>query len=152
MAPQSNPDSLTPHPDGSSEDSPSQDDLMALVPDMELLETSKSDALSAHAAMAAAAGSGRKQGPTPKLTDRSSATATVRTVAPQAPINDDPYADLMPELEPFEAPAATVRAIIPDANLQSPAPVSTPHPAPPARPAAPAPTPSSPPVRTPVAA
>ena len=55
---------------------------MALVPDMELLETSTSDALTAHAAMAAAAGSGRKRGPTPKLTDRHTATTT-RTAVPK---------------------------------------------------------------------
>jgi hypothetical protein len=113
---------------------------MALVPDMELLESSASDARTAHNAMAAAAGSGRKQVAPPKLTDRN-ATTTVRiAAAPQAPVNDDPYADLMPELE-IEAPTAAVRAI-PDAALQPP-------PAPRPQASAPAPQPTKPPVATP---
>jgi hypothetical protein len=123
---------------------------MALVPDMELLETSAIDARTAHSAMAAAAGSGRKQGPAPKLTDRNTAT-TVRLAAPQASISDDPYADLMPE-EAFEAPTAGVRAI-PEANLQVPSPVAAPRQAaPPAKPSAPAPGPVIQPARTPVTA
>jgi hypothetical protein len=155
MTRQTNPDSPTTHPDGSPEDSPSQNDLMALVPDMELLETSTIDARAAHSAMAAAAGSGRKQGPAPKLTDRHTAT-TVRIAAPQASVNDDPYAHLMPELESFEAPTASVRAI-PDANFQVPAPIATPNQAaPPARPApapaAPRPPAAPPPPRTPAPA
>ncbi len=125
---------------------------MALVPDMELLETSASDALTAHAAMAAAAGSGRTQGPTPKLTDRN-ATTTVRTIAQRASVNDDPYAHLMPELEMADAPATAVRAI-PDATLPPQPPVATPRPAPPPppRPAASAPEPALKPVKTPGAA
>jgi hypothetical protein len=123
---------------------------MALVPDMELLETSASDARTAHSAMAAAAGSGRKTGPTPKLTDRSTAT-TVRLAVPQATISDDPYADLMPE-EAFEAPIAAVR-MIPEANLQVPSPAAAPRQAaPPANPPAPTPAPVTQPARSAVAA
>lgn len=117
---------------------------MALVPDMDLLESSASDARTAHNAMAAAAGSGRKQLPTPKLTDRNTAT-TVRIAAPRASISDDPYADQMPELDIVEAPAAGVRSI-PEANLQvpvAPMPAATPRPAPPAA-RAPAATPAAP--------
>jgi hypothetical protein len=134
----------------------SQDDLMALVPDMELLETSAIDARTAHSAMAAAAGSGRKQLPTPKLTDRN-ATTTVRIAAPKTGISDDPYADLMPELDSPEAPTTGVRTI-PDVNLQvpvAPVPAVPRQTAPPPKPPAPAPAqpvqPPQPP-RTPVAA
>src|ERR1700722_16948165 len=101
MTPHSNPDS----PEVSPEDSPSQDDLKALIPDMELLETSALDALAAHSAMTAAVGSGRKAGPAPVLSDRTVRGAR-QVAAPQASISDDPYADLMPELEPFDAAAA----------------------------------------------
>jgi hypothetical protein len=112
---------------------------MALVPDMELLESSAIDARTAHTAMAAAAGSGRKQLPPPKLTDRNTAT-TVRIAAPKTTVSDDPYADLMPELDSVEAPMTGVRTI-PDANLQVPAaplPAATPRQAAPARTPAPA--------------
>ncbi len=126
---------------------------MALVPDMELLESSAIDARTAHSAMAAAAGSGRMQGPAPKLTDRNTPTK-VRIAAPQNSINDDPYADLMPEPDSFEAPATGVRAI-PAAGLLAPiapAPAATARQAAaPRQPAPPAP-PAVQPARTPVAA
>ncbi|MEJ0005907.1 MAG: hypothetical protein WDM77_05835 [Steroidobacteraceae bacterium] len=77
---------------------------------MELLETSATDALTARSAAAAAAGSGRKSSPAPKLTDRNTAT-TVRIAAPKTTISDDPYADQMPELEVFEDSAAGTRTI-----------------------------------------
>src|SRR5580692_6030816 len=99
MAPQSNPDSTTAAADGLPVDSPSHDDLQALIPDMELLEAGAIDARTTQAAIAAAAGSARKPVATPKLTDQ---TATVRIAAPKVVISDDPYADLMPELEPFD--------------------------------------------------
>jgi len=109
---------------------------MALVPDMELLESSAVDARTAHTAMAAAAGSGRKQTPAPKLTERTTAT-TVRIAVPATTISDDPYADLMPDLEGVEPQAAPTRTI-PDANLPAAAPVEPPRrPTPAARPTAP---------------
>jgi hypothetical protein len=126
---------------------------MALVPDMELLESSAIDARTAHTAMAAAAGSGRKQPPTPKLTDRNS-TTTVRIAVPKSAISDDPYADQMPELDIVEAPTTGVRTI-PDANLQvpvTPIPAATPRQAAPARTPTSTPAPTVQPTRTPVAA
>ena len=110
MAPHSNPDSPPDNADVAPVESPSNDDLLALLPDMELLETSATDALTARSAAAAAAGSGRKSNPAPKLTDRNTAT-TVRIAAPKATISDDPYADQMPELEAFEDGAAGTRTI-----------------------------------------
>ncbi|MGC1457045.1 MAG: hypothetical protein WA825_02080, partial [Steroidobacteraceae bacterium] len=98
---------------------------MALVPDMELLESSASDARTAHSAMAAAAGSGRKQGPAPKLTDRN-ATTTVRIAAPQVSINDDPYADLMPEPDAPEASIAPTLAATPRQAAPPPRPAPPP--------------------------
>src|SRR5580693_9102944 len=98
MARQSNSDSTTAGTDGLPVDSPSHDDLQALIPDMELLEAGAIDARTTQAAIAAAAGSGRKPVATPKLTDHSTAT-TVRIPAPKAVGSDDPYADLMPEPE-----------------------------------------------------
>jgi hypothetical protein len=134
MAPQSNPDSLPAGADTALADSPSADDLMALVPDIELLETSETDARTAHTAVAAAAGSGRKPSSAPKLSDQHTAT-TVRLHAPKVAISDDPYADLMPELEAFEASGSGTRTI---PELQSaPAPALKPPPATP-RAAAPA--------------
>ncbi len=125
---------------------------MALVPDMELLESSAIDARTAHTAMAAAAGSGRKQAPPPKLTDRNT-TTTVRIAVPQATISDDPYADLMPDVDTVEAPTAAVRTI-PDATL--PLPVIAPPAAAPRQPATrpqtPPPTPAAQPAKAPVAA
>ena len=106
MAPQSNPDSTTAAADGVPVDSPSHDDLQALIPDMELLEAGAIDARTTQAAIAAAAGSGRKPSAAPKLNDRATAT-TVRIAAPRPVISDDPYADLMPELETFDEPAPT---------------------------------------------
>ncbi len=132
MAPQSNPDS-PPAAADTAADSPSADDLMALVPDLELLETSAIDARSAHTALAAAAGSGRKPGIAPKLSDQKAA-ATVRIHAPNAGISDDPYADQMPELEAFESSGSGTRTI-PELQAASTAAakpaVSTPRAAPP---------------------
>ncbi|HEX4377597.1 MAG TPA: hypothetical protein VHZ99_10655, partial [Steroidobacteraceae bacterium] len=105
-------------------DSPSQDDLLALVPDMELLESSAVDARLTNAAIAAAAGSGRKTVAAPKLTDRHMA-ATTRAAATKVLISDDPYADLMPELDSFED--ATARSsTIPTAQPAAPATASVP--------------------------
>lgn len=141
MAPQSNPDSPPAGADTAAADSPSADDLMALVPDMELLETSAIDARTAHTAVAAAAGSGRKSGSTPKLSDQNAA-ATVRMHTPKVDVSDDPYADLMPELETFEASGSGTRTI---PELQA-----APAPALKAQSAAPrvAPSPAKPPVAT----
>ena len=113
---------------------------MALVPDMELLESSAIDARSAHSAMAAAAGSGRKQGPAPKLTDRN-ATTTVRIAAPQVSINDDPYADLMPEPDAPGAPIAPTPAATPRQAAPPPRPAPAPPAVQPARAPVAAPTP-----------
>jgi hypothetical protein len=142
MAPQSNSDSTAAGADVSPVDSPSHDDLQALVPDMELVEAGAIDARTTQAAIAAAAGSGRKPVTPPKLTDH---TATARIAAPKVVISDDPYADLMPELEPFDDLAPTSRAI-PTAHPAAPAglsvPVLNPQAQPSPRPAAP---PSKPP-------
>jgi hypothetical protein len=148
MTPHSNPDS----PEVSPEDSPSQDDLKALIPDMELLETSAMDALAAHSAMAAAVGSARKAAPAPVLSDRT-VTSVPQPATPQASISDDPYADLMPELEPFDATAArniptlpakpAVKAPAPRQAAPTPKPVAAPRPAAPAAPAAQAPAPQA---------
>lgn len=140
MAPTPNPDSLPSDPAGSAADSPSSDDLAALIPDMELLESSASDALTAHNAMAAAAGSGRTSTPAPKLTDRATAT-TVRIASPKATIIDDPYADQMPELEPFAEAAPAVMPAAPVAPKALPATAQAPS-LPAATPARPAPAPT----------
>jgi hypothetical protein len=124
MAPQSNPDSTTAAADGVPVDSPSHDDLQALIPDMELLEAGAIDARTTQAAIAAAAGSGRKPSAAPKLSDRATAT-TVRIAAPRPVISDDPYADLMPELETLDEPAPTGRSI-PTAYPAPPAGLSVP--------------------------
>jgi hypothetical protein len=153
MAPQSNPDSLTDSAAGALLDSPSEDDLLALVPDMELLESSTIDAFSAQSAAAAAAGSGRNRGPTPKLTDQKAATA-VRTAAASTRIHDDPYADLMPELEALEDTAAFTRTIPQmSASVAATATAKPPMPAPAAAPARSAPTvsPAAPPAKRPLA-
>lgn len=111
MAPHSNPD---PPPSGSEpspDDSPSADDLLALIPDMELLETSTVNARAAHSA-GAATGSGRKPGATPTLTDPRPATA-VRSQPSNPVISDDPYADLMPEPEALQETIPVARAVPP---------------------------------------
>jgi hypothetical protein len=92
---------------------------------MELLETSALDAHAAHIAIAASA-SGRKAAG-PRLSDSVTAT-TVRIQAAAPVINDDPYADLMPELEAYAQTPPVVQ----------PVPVPVPV-APPPRPAAAAP-------------
>ncbi len=127
MAPQSNPEAMPPAPNIPAEDSPSADDLLALIPDMELLETSALDAHAAHIALAASA-SGRKTA-APMLTDP--AAATVRTEAAAAVINDDPYADLMPELEAYEQTVPVARPIPPVQTVASPKspPAAAPRPA-----------------------
>jgi hypothetical protein len=141
MAPQSNPDSTAAGADGSPVDSPSHDDLQALIPDMELLEAGAIDARTTQAAIAAAAGSGRKPVAAPKLTDHSTAT-TVRIPAAKAVGSDDPYAHLMPEPE-LEAldDSAPVSRLVPTAYPAAPAGLSVPVVKPPAqaipRPAAP---------------
>jgi hypothetical protein len=99
MAPQSNPGLPPPGADVSSKDAPSDDDLQALIPDMDYLETSAIDARTAHSAVAVAA-STRKSGPTPVLSDRNAATAAPQAAKPR--ISDDPYADLMPDPESHE--------------------------------------------------
>jgi hypothetical protein len=153
MSPQSNPDSNPAGADDSPVDSPSQDDLLALIPDMELLETSAIDARMTQAAIAAAAGSGRKPVAAPKLTDHTA--TTIRMAAPKVSISDDPYADLMPELEAFDDPPPANRAI-PTAQPAVPmglsVPVVRPHPQAIPRPAAPPAKPSVAAARIPTAA
>ncbi|HEY6454531.1 MAG TPA: hypothetical protein VIY90_04540 [Steroidobacteraceae bacterium] len=125
MAPQSTPDSTAAGADGLPVDSPSHDDLQALIPDMELLEANAVDARTTQAAIAAAAGSSRNPVAAPKLTDHTTAT-TVRIAASKPLIRDDPYADLMPELEAFDEPAPASRAIptaYPTAPADLPVPV-----------------------------
>jgi hypothetical protein len=108
MAPQPNSEALPPAPHDPAADSPSADDLLALIPDMELLETSALDAHAAHIAIAASA-SGRKSA-APALSEPATAT-TVRMQAPSPVINDDPYADLMPELEAYQEPVPVARPV-----------------------------------------
>jgi hypothetical protein len=148
MARQSNSDSTTAGTDGLPVDSPSHDDLQALIPDMELLEAGAIDARTTQAAIAAAAGSGRNPVAGPKLSDQNTAT-TVRMAAPKGISNDDPYADLMPELEPFDDPAPPSRAI-PTAYPGAPVGLSVPVVKPPTQAIPPRPT--APPVRPPAAA
>jgi hypothetical protein len=124
MAPQTNPDSTAAGADGSPVDSPSHDDLQALIPDMELLEAGAIDARTTQAALAAAAGSGRKPVAAPKLTDQPTAT-TARIAASKAVGNDDPYADLMPELEAFDDSTPASR-VIPTAYPGAPVGLSVP--------------------------
>ncbi len=129
MAPQSKSDSLPAGADAALVDLPSEDDLLALVPDMELLENSTIDALSAQSAAAAAAGSGRMAGAAPKLSDQKAAS-TARLQVPKSSISDDPYADLMPELEAFEAAESGTRTIpelqATSATASAPAPAAKP--------------------------
>lgn len=127
MAPQANPDTPSSGANLPAVESPSADDLLALIPDMELLETSASDARTAHSEFAAQAGSGRKSGAAPKLIEPLPASAQ-RTVAPRPVINDDPYAALMPELEAFED-ARMATQTIPAPGLRAPAPIAPPAPA-----------------------
>jgi hypothetical protein len=145
MAPQSNPDSPPAGADAAAADSVSADDLMALVPDIELLETSETDARTAHTAVAAAAGSGRKPTITPKLSDQRTAT-TSRIQAAKVAISDDPYADLMPELESFETSGSGTRTI-PELQL-APAPAPKPQPTTPRE----TPRAAAPPLKAPVTA
>ena len=129
-------------------DSPSHDDLQALIPDMELLEAGAIDARTTQAAIAAAAGSGRNAVAAPKLTDHRATATTVRIPASKPVSNDDPYADLMPELEAFDGPAPA-RGAIPTAYPAAPAGVSVPVIRPPAQPV---PRPTPPPAKAPAAA
>ncbi len=141
MASQSSPDSLPAGADTSPVDSPSADDLLALVPDMELLETSAIDARTAHTAVASALGSGRKPGVAPKLTDQKTAT-TIRAAVPKTTVSDDPYADLMPELEIAETPAPATQTV---PVLQRSTRPSPPPPTPTPKPQMAAPRPAPPP-------
>lgn len=146
MAPHANPDAPLPDPHAPATDSPSADDLLALIPDMELLESSALDAHAAHIALAASA-SGRKAAQAPTLTQPGTA-ATVRIPAPTSVINDDPYADLMPEPESYEATVPIARAIPPvvrAAQAPKAPPAAVRKPAAPPRPPAGAPAPVAPP-------
>jgi hypothetical protein len=111
MAPHSNPDAPLPEPNVPAADSPSAGDLLALIPDMEHLESSALDAHAAHIALAASA-SGRKAATAPTLT-RPGTAATVRIPALNPVISDDPYADLMPELEAHEETVPVARTVPP---------------------------------------
>jgi hypothetical protein len=141
MGPQSNPDSVPPEPELAPAESPSADDLLALIPDMELLETSAEDALAAHVAVAASA-AGRKPDTTPTLTTADSA-ATLRVQAMKPVINDDPYADQMPELDAYAATIPVARAVPPISPGGPSAPPATSR-----VPQAPAPTRAAQPART----
>ena len=108
MAPQSNPETPPAVPNGPATDSPSADDLLALIPDMELLETlGTRRARGAHCDCRLGV---RSQDGAPLLSDPVRPT-TVRTQAATAVINDDPYADLMPELEAYEEPVPPARPV-----------------------------------------
>jgi hypothetical protein len=137
---------MPPAPTVAAEDSPSADDLLALIPDMELLESSALDAHAAHLALAASA-SGR-EGAGPRLTDATEpgAAATVRTQTATPVINDDPYADLMPELEAYGQSVPVTPPVPPVQTVPSPKPpaaaVGRPAAAP--KPPATAPTPPAP--------
>jgi hypothetical protein len=130
MAPHSNPDAPLPEPNVPAADSPSADDLLALIPDMELLESSALDAHAAHIAIAASA-AGRKAATAPTLTAPGTA-ATVRRQAPNPVINDDPYADLMPELEAYEETVPVARTVPPVRAVPPPQALPGPPAAPPA--------------------
>ena len=138
MAPQSNSEASPAATDIAAADSPSADDLLALIPDMDLLETSAIDAREAHIALAASASGRNTTGPT--------LTAPVTAARQRAPvsspvINDDPYADLMPELEVYEEAAPVTRNLpkIPAVAAGRPAAVAPASPpAAPARPTTPA--------------
>jgi hypothetical protein len=152
MAPHSNPDAPLAEPTAPAPDSPSADDLLALIPDMELLESSALDAHAAHIALAASA-SGRKAATAPTLTKPGTA-ATVRIQAPNPVINDDPYADLMPELEAYEATVPVARTVPPLRAVPPPKalPAAAGKPATPPGPPAAVPAPSAPPRPRPAAA
>jgi hypothetical protein len=147
MAPHANPDAPLPDPHAPTTDSPSADDLLALIPDMELLESSALDAHAAHIALAASA-SGRKATQAPTLTQPGTA-ATVRIPAPTPVINDDPYADLMPEPESYEATVPIARPVPPMVRAAPPPkapPAGLRKPAAAPRPPAGAPAPVAPPL------
>jgi hypothetical protein len=153
MAPHANPDAPLPEPHVPATDSPSADDLLALIPDMELLESSALDAHAAHIALAASA-SGRKAAPAPTLTKPGTA-ATVRTPTPNPVGIDDPYADLMPDLEAYEDTVPVARTVPPVVRAAPPPkapPAAVSKPAAPPRPAANAPAPVAPPRPRPAAA
>ncbi len=131
-------------------DSPSAEDLLALVPDMDLLESAASDAL-ANSSLRAA-GSNRKATVTPILSDRSvAATASVQALKSGCNDDDDPYAALMPEAEEREEAAPVVRSG--PQLTPPPKPVTVPRPSPqPARPASAAAKPPARPIAQPGAA
>ncbi len=140
MAPQSNPDSPASGDSSTPADSPSQDDLLALIPDMELLETSAIDARITRAAIAAAAGSSRKPVAAPVL-NKPTASANPPVPSSTALVSDDPYADLMPELEPLDETIPALRPV-PVLQPQTSRPVAAP-----VKPVAPAPLPAAPSAR-----
>jgi hypothetical protein len=124
MAPQSNPALAPPGADVSAEDAPSADDLQALIPDLDLLESSTIGARTAAAAPAAAAN--HKSGPPPVLSDGNAATATRQTS--KAQINDDPYADLMPDPETLAAVPTPATTAVPAGPRAAPSARKMPNP------------------------
>ncbi|HTV78086.1 MAG TPA: hypothetical protein VMF03_07510 [Steroidobacteraceae bacterium] len=149
MAPQSNPEASPPESTVPAADSPSADDLLALIPDMELLESSALDAHAAHIAFAASA-SGRKATHSPTLSDPT--TPSTRNPVSVAVVNDDPYADLMPDLEAFEDTVPATQSVPALQSVPSlkppPAPASRPQPQPAPKPAPIAPAAAGAPART----
>jgi hypothetical protein len=123
-------------------DSPSPEDLLALVPDMDLLEAAASDALTNPSSKPT--GSNRKATVTPILSDRNADAATTQALS-SGFNHDDPYAALMPEPEAAEeaAPAARSSPKI----MPPPKPVTAPQRAPQSAPAAPPPQAAKPPAR-----
>jgi hypothetical protein len=148
MATQSNSEPGPARTEGPAADSPSADDLRALIPDMELLETAAVDAREAHLALADSA-SGRKAAAATLVDSVSAAPVRPRSSAPV--INDDPYADLMPDPQTPEEPPTPPRA--PPAAPTPAKPVAPPPPRPaaaapraraaPGLPAAPRPAPAA---------
>ncbi len=105
-------------------DSPSAEDLLALVPDMDLLEAAASDALAGPPTA-----SPRKASVTPILSDRNTA-ATTSTHGQTPGFNeDDPYAALMPEPDGLEEAEPLVRRA--PEGTPPPKLVAVPQPAPP---------------------
>jgi len=124
MGPQSNSGSLPSGTDNPAADSPSADDLLALIPDMELLEMSEDDAKATHAALGGGtAAAGRQAVAGPKLQEQAATRLRVQDAAPA--ISDDPYADLMPELEAFAETVPVARTIPPIRPAGAPAPTVT---------------------------
>ena len=121
-------------------ESPSPEDLLALVPDMDLLEAAASDALTNPSPKPA--GPNRKATVTPILSDRNAAAAASTQALRPGFNDDDPYAALMPEPEEPEEAAPVARSS--PKITPPPKPVAAPQAAPTA--AAP-PQPAKPPAR-----